>query len=382
MSKSVRRVAGGPAWGERPTVMTGGRCPLPEARGPASTSLMATLPGPPGHGVDDLVDPVDDPIDGEDSALALYLLYELCYRGIEGVDDGWEWEPALLAYRAGLERRFLAAVTEAVGDLPAITDITAFLQGRFVGDGDARSVSAWCEDRGELVHLREQAVLRSPYQLKEADAHTWVIPRLHGIPKAALVEIQADEYGDGVAKDVHAELFALTMERLGLDPRYGAHLDLVPATTLSGVSLVSLFGLHRRWRGAAIGHLAMFEMASPPIMANLSAAHRRLGFDEWTRLFYDTHVVADAHHQTVAAEQLAGGLVDQEPALARDVAFGALALEVLEARATEVTLSAWERGVTALRRPLPRLEAGPGQQVDPVPAEDPRDDPHETPGQA
>jgi Iron-containing redox enzyme len=52
-------------------------------------------------------------------------------------------------------------------------------------------------DRGTLAQLREFAIHRSAYQLKEADPHTWAIPRLTGAVKAAMVEIQADEYGDG-----------------------------------------------------------------------------------------------------------------------------------------------------------------------------------------
>ncbi len=56
---------------------------------------------------------------------------------------------------------------------------------------------------------------RSAYQLKEADPHSWAIPRLSGPPKAALVEIQADEYGGGRPDRMHAELFADAMEALG-----------------------------------------------------------------------------------------------------------------------------------------------------------------------
>ena len=51
---------------------------------------------------------------GEDFQLSLYLLYELHYRGFSGVDEGWEWEPTLLALRAGLEADFEACLLELV----------------------------------------------------------------------------------------------------------------------------------------------------------------------------------------------------------------------------------------------------------------------------
>ena len=52
------------------------------------------------------------------------------------------------------------------------------------------------------------------------------------------------------------------MEALGLDARYGAYLEHIPAITLATVNLMSMLGLHRRRRGAIVGHLALFEMTS------------------------------------------------------------------------------------------------------------------------
>ena len=49
---------------------------------------------------------------------------------------------------------------------------------------------------------------RSIYHLKEADPHAWVIPRLRGRAKAALVAVEFDEYGAGRADRAHAQLFA------------------------------------------------------------------------------------------------------------------------------------------------------------------------------
>ncbi len=57
-------------------------------------------------------------------------------------------------------------------------------------------------------------------------------------------------------------------------------------------------------------------------------------------------------HEAVAAVDLAGGLVRQDPSLARDVLWGARALALLEGRWTSHLLEAWDAGRSALRRPL------------------------------
>jgi len=148
---------------------------------------------------------------------------------------------------------------------------------------------------------------------------------------------------------MHSELFALTLREVGLDDAYGAHLDRIPGVTLATVNLATLFGLHRRWRGALVGHLAVFEMTSVEPMGRYSVALRRHGFGPWARLFYDTHVVADAHHQTLAARELAGGLLAAEPELLDDVLFGAQAVTVLEQRFTRHVLACWSADRTSLR---------------------------------
>jgi hypothetical protein len=346
--------------------------PLPAPRGPVSDRLLSALRREPGTPLD-VPDPTDDPLTGEDTHLALDTLYELHYRGIDGVDERWEWDPELLRVRARLEARFEVGLRDAVGELPEVDDATAFLQA-LTADGDGPSLSAYLEHDATLAQFQEQAIHRSAWQLKEADPHSWAIPRLAGRPKAALVEIQADEYGEGVERDIHAELYALTMERLGLSASYNAYLDVLPGVTLATVNLVSMFGLHRRWLGALVGHLAVFEMTSTTTMARYATALRRMDFDPWTCLFYDTHVVADAHHQTVAAVELVGGLLAQEPERLPDVVFGALAIGTLEGILTDHILDRWQRGETSLLAPVDLPEVAPGQVLDPPPADDPRID--------
>ena len=226
------------------------------------------------------------------------------------------------------------------------------LRGR-VDTSGGRSLSAHIEEQGTLGDVREFAAHRSPYQRKEADPHTWAIPRLSGRAKAAIVEIQSDEYGNGRPGEAHADLFADTMVALGLDPTYGAYVDRLPGVTLATVNLVTFLGLHRRLRGALVGHLAAFEMTSIGPMARYARTLRRLG--RGGHEFYDVHVEADAHHEGVAAHDLAQGLALDEPALVPDILFGALAVTNAERRLADHLLASWADGRTSLRTALDPL---------------------------
>ncbi len=292
------------------------------------------------------------PDDAEDLQLALYCCYELHYRGFDGVDERWEWEPSLLAFRAALERRFERELLELIGPpgaAPAPQELDVALRELALAD-EAPSVSTYIERTATLDEVREFMVHRSAYQLKEADPHSWALPRLWGAPKAALVEIQADEYGGGRREAIHAELFARALAAVGLDPTYGAYLDRIPGVTLATVNLMSLLGLHRRLRGAVIGHLALFELTSSIPNRRYGAGLRRLGFDGDATAFFDVHVLADAVHESIAAVDLAGGLARQDPRLAADVVWGARALLALEGRWAEHLLAAWARDAPSLHQ--------------------------------
>ena len=97
----------------------------------------------------------------------------------------------------------------------------------------------------------------------------------------------------------------------------------MPGVTLLATNLISMFGLHRRWRGALVGHLAMFEMTSSVPNGRYARGHRRLGGGEDAALFFDEHVVADSVHDQIALHDLAGGLAQHEPRLVDDIVFGA-----------------------------------------------------------
>ena len=330
------------------------RVALPGVRGPWTDAVSALLDGSQEAASTSLdAQTPRDVLADDDLQMALYLCYEMHYSALVGVDDRMEWSPAILAFRAVLEDLFEAALRELVPPVPTHGPVGEELQ-RLVQEDAGPPLSRYVETQATREQALEHVVHRSAYQLKEADPHSWAIPRLSGTPKAALVEIQADEYGGGRPERIHAELFADTMRGLGLDARYGAYLDLLPGVTLATVNLMSLCGLHRRLRGAIAGHLAVFEMTSSIPNRRYGNGFRRLGFGPEVTNFYDEHVEADAVHENIAAWDLANSLAQREPELSDDVLFGARALLALEARWAEHLLHSWAHGETSLTRRIDR----------------------------
>ncbi|MFF7334498.1 iron-containing redox enzyme family protein [Streptomyces sp. NPDC008150] len=319
---------------------------LPDPRGPLSAALLAALTAPHGTGAGHAGVRDADPY-GEDLHLALYLLYELHYRGFAGVADDREWDPALMPLRQALEDRFLAALR---ADVPAGRGVDEAIGDLLVEPADhSGSVAHHLEHRGLTWQLREYAALRSLYHLKEADPHAWVIPRLRGRAKAGMVAIEYDEFGAGRAENVHARLFADLMADLDLDTDYGHYLPAAPAPVLATVNMMTLFGLRRALRGALVGHFACVEITSSPGSRRLAAAMRRTGAGPAAERFYDEHVEADAVHEQVVRHEVIGALLADEPHLEADVAFGADATVFLEDRLSAHLLDAWRAGRSALR---------------------------------
>ncbi|GAA2727712.1 hypothetical protein CAE01nite_31900 [Cellulomonas aerilata] len=339
----------------------------PAPRGPVSVALLEALQGAPAPvpgvqaAVDGALAATTDVLADEDLQLSLSVLYELHYRGVDGVDESWEWQPDLLRVRGDVERAFEAALRDVV-PVPASQARTAAEVAQALFDLTAAdtgpSVSTYLAKHATDEQAHEFVVQRSIYHLKESDPHSWALPRLSGRPKSALIEIQADEYGGGRPGHIHSELFAGTMRALGLDDAYGAYLDRVPALTLASANVLSLFGLHRRLRGAIVGHLAAFEMTSSLPCRRYANGFRRLGYGTDVTFYYDEHVEADAVHEQIAGRDLAGALAELEPAVRDDVLWGAAIYLAVDGRAGAEMLAAWQDGRTSLRSPDPVGAAG------------------------
>jgi hypothetical protein len=310
---------------------------MPKPRGVLSEWVVALLagtdavPGAAAPGADSR----------EDEALALWTLHELSYRGFEDASDGAEWEPAVLVARhdleSALEERLRARWT-AVDVEPA--DVPSALE-QVVADDDGPSLADHVRrhaDRDQVLELLRQ---RSLYHLKESDPSAWVVPRLPTRAKAALVELQYDEYGAGNPNRLHAHLFARGLEAVGLRSEYGAYVGDALPETLEMNNVMSLFGLQRRLRGAAMGHLAAFEMTSSLPSRKLVQGLGRLGLEGPMSDYYDEHVEADAIHEVVAMRDICGTLAEDEPDQGPEILFGAFACLDQEARMARALLASW-----------------------------------------
>jgi hypothetical protein len=329
------------------------------ARGPLSALVMAAITAPvPAD--DEIVDAAadavaqtDDAIRDDDLQLALFLLYGLAYGSFGTLGADREWDPQLLRVRAIIEAAFEQRVRELTPIPPLPDPLTAATMADALFDLTAPSpgpsMARYIEKKATAEQVRETLILRSIYTLREADPHSWAIPRLTGRAKAALVEIQSDEYGGGRPDRMHAVLYANAMRAAGLNDTYGFYVDRVPAVTLASQNLMSMFGMNRRLLGAVVGHLAAFEMTSSLPNRRYADGMRRLGFGPDVTAYFDEHVEADAVHEQIAGRDLAGGLAEDQPDFAPDILFGAAACLLMDDLVADYALGAWDAGRSALR---------------------------------
>jgi len=307
---------------------------LPKPRGRLSERVLARLGDQPTAGAG-----LPRPESDEDAAITLWTLHELSYGGFEDVDDGAERDVDLFRVRCLLEDDLERRLRDRWPGVPDLELATGFFD--WVGGHDGPSLARFVQKEATEEQVLDLLRMRSVYHLKEADPTSWVIPRLTAGPKAALVELQYDEYGVGDPERLHHELWARGLEASGLRPETGGYVDEVPLEVLEQNNAVSAFGLQRRLRGAALGHLAAFEATSSLPSRRMAQGLDRLGFPAEMVCYYTEHVEADAVHEQIALRDVCLRLVEEEPGLEPDVWFGAWACLDLEDRTARRLLDSW-----------------------------------------
>lgn len=308
----------------------------PRPRGPLSERVLDALRSGATWQLADAPEP-----DGADDAqIALWSMYEMHHRGFDDVSDELEWDPHVIGVRRSLEEEFERTLRTRTPQLPE-PGVFAETFFDFIGNHQGPSVASYVHRTASAEQVHELLRHKSIYHLKESDHTTWVVPRLSDPVKAAVMELQYDEYGAGDPNRLHATLFAQGLDASGLESAYGTYINEAPVEVLEQNNAMSLFGLNRRLRAASLGFLAAFEATSSVPSRRIAQGLERLGFPGEMIEYYTEHVEADAVHEQLAVRTICGVLLEEDPSLHDDVYFGAWTSMDLEDRYAHRMLDEW-----------------------------------------
>lgn len=284
----------------------------------------------------------DDPFD-RDTQLAWFMLNEASFGGWQDVEDNAEWNPNVVALRQQFEDWFTTIIATRFNDI----NDPATAVDQILNASNGPSMSRYLAEVGTRHNVVESLMLRYPYQYKEADPHTFAIPRLGGSVKRALVEIQTGEYGVG-HKSTHAELFLNAIAAIGVTAEHTELLEQLPGVAFATSNLVAMGGLNRARRGIVVGQLALFEMDSVTPNGTMVQACDRLGLPDATRRFFDVHVMADAEHEVIAKHAFLEQYPTEEPGQLDNVLFGIKAQHEIDVAVANTAIDAWSNGRRAI----------------------------------
>ena len=317
---------------------------LPQPCGPVSRQVYDALVADT-RGERSFALPDEPVLTDRDVQLALWMIYELSYRGFDDVDDAAEWDPVVVGVRRELEHRFEQELREATRERVAAVPDDGGIGDQvltLVRADDGPNLSAYLRRQATVEELCDYLRERSVQQLKESDPQSFLLPRLDGAAKVALAELQYDEYGGGRPERLHQTLYARAMAAAGLDDGYAAYVGEVSGTSLASANVMSLFCLNRRLLPAGLGHFAAFEASSSTPSRRVAAGIERLGLPAEVAAYFHEHVEADAVHEQVAARDICGSYVAAHPEQRREVLFGAACVLYLDALSGSELLARWE----------------------------------------
>lgn len=329
---------------------------LPPPRGPVTDLLWADL----------LTYPVEAPLESvsdavrqalrtsgdllydEDLQLALFCLYELHYSGVDGVDDRWEWDPGLLRIRHLLETAFEARLRQGVAE---VFDLEEALP-RSTAEAAERLTAMTCQAPGTSVYdyIGREATAE---QVREFLVHQSVHHGVHHldhrmVPQPARQLRESAQAGREAPPTAGEGTVAGIDLDLDLEAGCGAYAEWFPAVALAALNTRSMFGLNRRLRGAAAGHLAVEHLTAREPQESSARALRRLGWADRTAPAEST-----GSGGPPCGPELATRLMEEDTSLADDLFFGAASACLLDRLCGRWQLEAWHGGRGSLRRPLP-----------------------------
>ena len=156
-------------------------------------------------------------------------------------------------------------------------------------------------------------------------------------------------------------MFGDAMEACGLDRTYGAYVDEATALTLAVEQRDVV--VRRCTGGCAAQRSGTWPRSRRPARCRarkIAGGAERLGLPAAVAAYYSEHVEADSVHEQVAARDICGGFVADQPGLRGDVFFGAAACLHLDGLAAREMLDHWERFLVSQAQPEVSVRICPG----------------------
>jgi hypothetical protein len=215
-----------------------------------------------------------------------------------------------------------AAVQDLLADMP--TEAAAFLgwyeRLRETGPGQHDLLFPWLAEHASLGAMRWFVEQEAAGEAGFDDLVALTQVKLPTTAKLELARNYWDEMGRGNPRGMHGPMLETVVHACRVEPQ--------PETTvwqsLALANLMTALATNRRYTFQSIGALGAIEMTAPDRAHCVARGLARLGFDKTASHYFDLHAVLDRKHSKDWNREVIHSLVDQDPALARPIAEGAL----------------------------------------------------------
>ena len=143
-----------------------------------------------------------------------------------------------------------------------------------------------------------------------------------GTAKMEISRNYDDEMGNGKPEEVHTTLFQKALDALSVSAEYIAQTVLPEARVSGNVS--AAMAVSRRHHYRAIGYFGVTEYFAPARFKHVLKAWERLGLPDDGAVYHRLHVTIDTVHGNAWLNNVIAPAIEQDPALGREIAIGAL----------------------------------------------------------
>jgi len=144
----------------------------------------------------------------------------------------------------------------------------------------------------------------------------------HGAEKMEIANNYYDEMGNGNPDEVHTYLFAKALTELNVDEKFIRENMLLDAT-ISG-NLSACLALSRRHYFKSVGYFGVTEYLAPRRFKHVVSAWKRNNLPPAGIVYHDLHIGIDTIHAKGWLNNIIAPLVEETPAIGREIAIGAM----------------------------------------------------------